>query len=164
MYYIMSYDYQIEDYLKPKNKNFLGCFASDELPKNPPVNSCLIVNYSKHSQDGTHWVAMMNLNTNNVMFGDSYGFEPDGEDLLLSRQTNFHNYLIRHSNNNRYTHNEYNLQDVNSDCCGEYCCKFIIDGLPADRTGKVNAKWRKYIEVNDPQKADKMILQEIRIR
>jgi len=160
----MSYDYQIESYLKSKVPHFLGCFASDELPKNPPYGSSLIVNYSKRDTAGTHWVAIHGLETNKVTFFDSYGFRPDAEDIILSVHTNFTAYLKNHSTNNTYTYNELNLQDVESDVCGEYACKFLKDGLPMSRTGVINKKWEKYVKSNDTHRNDKWIKQEIMLR
>mgnify|MGYP006414622591 CR=1 FL=1 len=160
----MSYDSEINYYLKPKVKHFLGCFASNQLPTNPPHGSSLIVNYSKSDQRGTHWVAMRNLNTSNVQFFDSYGFDADAEDIILSVHTNFVRYLKKNSKNNRYVHNELNLQHIESDTCGEYSAKFIKDGLPMNKNGVINKKWEKYVKSNNLNKNNKMILNEIRLR
>ena len=159
----MSYDYQLIEYLKPKKKGFLGIFAADTLPVNPPSGSSLIVNYSKQHQEGSHWVAMDNLNTNNVLFFDSFGYDADEDDLILSVHTNFKKYLLKNSLNKNYTHNEYNLQHIESDVCGQWCCKFILDGLPANRQGTINPKWKKYVQVNSPEEADKLIRKEIKL-
>jgi hypothetical protein len=162
----MSYDYEINNYLKSKKANhFLGCFASDELPQNPPYDSSLIVNYSKSHERGTHWVAMKHLNTNHVKYFDSYGFEPDSDDIFLSVHTLFEKYIKKHSKNNKpYENNELNLQDVEADTCGEYAVKSILDGLPMSKSGIINKKWTKYVKSNDVKKNDKWILQEIKLR
>jgi hypothetical protein len=39
-------------------KIFLGAFARDELPPNPPYPSCFIVNTDPRSQAGGHWLAL----------------------------------------------------------------------------------------------------------
>ena len=82
----MSYDYQLEDYLRKRVKDgsFLGIFAHDLLPEQVPRGSSLIANYSNHDQEGTHWVGMRNLGTKDVEYFDSCGFDYDDLRLLLS--------------------------------------------------------------------------------
>ena len=82
----MSWDYQIRDYLK-ETKSFIGVFSSDTMPYKPKKNSSMIVNYSPSDISGTHWIGMRNLNTANVEFFDSYGFDADAEDIILSVHT-----------------------------------------------------------------------------
>lgn len=161
----MSYSGQLETYLLSKNiKGFLGVFASDQLPRNPPIGSSLIANYSSSTQPGTHWIAMRNLKTNNAEYFDSYGMEPDDEDLLLSRQTNFKGYLKANSSGTVHR-NDIDLQHTTSNVCGEYACKFIMDGNPMMKDNKtINPKWRKYVLSNSATKNDKWIKEEIKLR
>ena len=54
----MTTNIQLEAYIKRHkailgNQIFLGVMPSDELPRNPPINSCLIVNYSPEKDPGT---------------------------------------------------------------------------------------------------------------
>lgn len=126
-----STNIQIEDYIKRHYKgNFLGCFYADELPRNPPLNSSLISNYSNRGEEGTHWIAMGNLNDNRgcqAWYFDSYGHMPDKLDNILNRKTYFLDYIKRHSNNNRFRNNKENLQSDNSDVCGQYATYAIIN-------------------------------------
>ena len=91
----MSSNFQIEKYMEKNFKGeFLGCFTADNLPHNPSPSSNLIANYSDgdDSDGGTHWVAMINLNSDNgepSLFFDSYGGDPDFEDIVLDKKTNF---------------------------------------------------------------------------
>ena len=70
--------------------NFLGCYCADNLPHKPPPNSNLIANYSDSddADGGSHWVAMINLNSDNgepTLFFDSYGGDPDFQDIVLEK-------------------------------------------------------------------------------
>jgi hypothetical protein len=161
----MSYSGQLESYLLSKRvPGFLGVFASDQLPKNPQPGSSLIVNYSSSGQQGTHWVAMRNLNTNKPEYFDSYGMEPDDEDILLSRQTNFKGYLKSHSKGPVHR-NDIDLQHTTSNVCGEYAVKFVMDGNPMMKDNEtINPKWKKYVLSNSATKNDKWIKEEIKLR
>lgn len=141
----------------------MGCFPSDKLPSNPPTGACLIANYSPSDDGGSHWVGMKNLNTHNVEYFDSYGFEPDSEDMIISVETNFKQYLKSNSTNGKYDYSNMNIQNLKSDVCGEYCCKFIRDGLPIKK-GRLNQSWKKYVQSNSTHENDKNIRQEIKIR
>jgi hypothetical protein len=163
----MSYDFQLNSYVKSHAKaglNFLGVFAHDQLPTHPPVGSSLIVNYSNSNQEGTHWVALMDLGTNNTKYFDSYGFDPDDLRLLLSRQSTFIRYLKRHTARGGKVHyNEFEFQALESDTCGEYAVKAVLDGQPM-LNGIANPKWQKYIASDNSQMNDKMIRKEINLR
>lgn len=163
----MSYDIQLYKYLERNMKdfnNFLGVFPSDKLPKNPPKNSSLIANYSSSEQRGTHWVAISGLNTDKVFFFDSYGFDPDDENLLLSTQSQFINYIKNNmAKGGRYYINPYEFQSLAADTCGEYAVKFILDGMP-QINDKINKKWDKYIQSVNSKENDQMIKKEINLR
>jgi hypothetical protein len=161
----MSYSGQLEKYiLNQQVSGFLGVFAADQLPNSPPAGSSLIVNYSQSNEQGTHWVAMRGLNTNACEYFDSYGMEPDDEDILLSRHTQFKAYLQRNSKG-AWHRNDIDLQHTTSNVCGEYACKFITDGNPMMKDNKtINPKCKKYVLSNSATKNDKWIQQEIKLR
>ena len=85
----MASNIELQDYLTkhkkalPISSHFIGCYSANRLPKNVNPGDCLIVNYSPDNKNGTHWVAMSGLKTNNVMYFDSYGLHPDEADKLL---------------------------------------------------------------------------------
>jgi hypothetical protein len=114
---------QIENYIKKHYKGrFLGCFYADCLPKLLPPNASLIANYSNMGQEGTHWVALGNLNQDNgkpSFYFDSFGRAPDGADNILNKKTFFLDYIKKNSRN-RFTNNKANLQAPTADTCGEY--------------------------------------------
>jgi len=162
----MTTNFQLEHYLR-NERGFLGCFPSNKLPKNPPIGSSLIANYSKAGERGSHWVGMRGLNTNNCEYLDSYGFEPDDDDLLLGETTNFEEYLKNNSVNKKYTTNKIELQSLNSDVCGEFTAWFVKWGLPElFYNGKVivNPRWRPFIKQNNSYMNDKLIKKVVGIR
>lgn len=124
-----STNVQIENYIKDHYKGrFLGCFYADCLPKKLPPNASLIANYSDQGQEGTHWVALGNLNQDNgkpSFYFDSFGKRPDGADGILNKKTYFLDYIKKNSRN-RFSNNKENLQAPTSDTCGEYATYAIV--------------------------------------
>tara|TARA_R110000868_G_scaffold186336_1_gene428755 strand:- start:2017 stop:2493 length:477 start_codon:yes stop_codon:yes gene_type:complete len=150
---------------------FLGCFCADDLPTNPPPNSNLIANYSDSDDPdgGTHWVAMINLNSDNgdpSLFFDSYGGTPDFEDIVLQKQTNFKRYMERHSGGS-YAHNNINIQSRDGDACGHYAVHAIMSQSIPALTGQKrshNTAWKDYTSAfNSPTDNDKLIKQKIKL-
>jgi hypothetical protein len=57
-------------------KIFLGAFARNESPNQPPYPSCFNVNTEPRSKSGGHWLALYYRNTGLCSFFDSYGNDP----------------------------------------------------------------------------------------
>jgi len=168
----MSSNTQINNYMDKNFKgDFLGCFTADNLPHNPSPNSNLIANYS-NSDDGdggTHWVAMINLNSDNgqpTLFFDSYGGDADFEDIVLEKKTNFKNYMNRHSGGS-YAHNNINIQSRDGTACGHYCVYAIMNQSIPSLTGQkrsANTAWKDFTSpFNTPEDNDKLIRQKIKL-
>ena len=65
-------NYEIENILI-SNKNFLGCYASDQLHTLPTsLPKTLIINTANSNSDGEHWVAFM-LQKNRCYYFYSFG-------------------------------------------------------------------------------------------
>lgn len=168
----MSSNIQIENYMRKHFKGtFLGCFCADDLPNNPPPNSNLIANYSDSDDPdgGTHWVAMINLNSDNgdpSLFFDSYGGSPDFEDVVLQKQTNFKRYMERHSGGS-YGHNNINIQSRDGDACGHYAVHSILSQSIPSLTGQkrsANKAWARFTSAfNSPEENDALIKQMIKL-
>ena len=168
----MSSNFQIENYLKKNFKGtFLGCFNADDLPNNPPPNSNLIANYSDSddADSGTHWVAMINLNADNgepSLFFDSYGGDPDFQDIVLQKQTNFRRYMERHSGGS-YAHNNINIQSRDGDACGHYAVHAIMSQSIPSLTGQKrshNSAWKNFTSAfNSPEDNDALIKKMIKL-
>jgi hypothetical protein len=168
----MSSNTEIDNYLKKHFKgNFLGCFCADELPHNPSPNSNLIANYSDRDDgdSGTHWVAMINLNSDNgqpSLFFDSYGGDADFEDVVLNKKTNFKNYMNRHSRGS-YAHNNINIQSRDGNACGHYCVHAIMTQSIPSLTGQkrsANIHWKDFTSAfNTPEENDALIKKLIKL-
>tara|TARA_R110000868_G_scaffold60915_3_gene185498 strand:+ start:4721 stop:5227 length:507 start_codon:yes stop_codon:yes gene_type:complete len=168
----MSSNFAIEKYMKEHFDGvFLGCFCADDLPDYVPPNSNLIANYSDSDDGdgGTHWVAMINLNADNgqpTLFFDSYGGDTGFEDIVLNKNTNFKNYMKRHSGGS-YAHNNINIQSRDGDACGHYAVYSILTQSIPSLTGQkrsANVAWKDFTSpYNTPEDNDKLIKQKIKL-
>ena len=82
-------NYEIENILI-YNKNFLGCYASDQidiLPKTLPKS--LIINTANSGSDGEHWVALV-LQENRCFYFDYFGLPIISTNILHF----LHNLLV----------------------------------------------------------------------
>ena len=96
-------------------KIFLGAFARDELPDQPPYPSCFIVNTEFRSKSGGHWLALHYSSTGVCSFFDSYG-----NDATFYRLQAF---IQRTSN--IWLCNKKRIQGY-SEYCGYYCVLFLL--------------------------------------
>ena len=105
---------EIEAILR-KNKQFLGCFAWDQLPPFPSsLPKSLIINTAKSDTRGEHWVAIV-LQKKQCFYFDSFGL-PIINDYILE--------FIRDAYN-KVTYTDNCIQSANSDMCGKFCIAFI---------------------------------------
>ena len=103
---------QINRLLKTINQ-FQGVFPSDKLPKNPP-KGFYIVNLDPSTKPGSHWVAIHIISHKKAEYFDSYAYPPFVPNLVK--------FLERFS----CTYNPMQLQNFQSDLCGEYCCFYVL--------------------------------------
>lgn len=98
---------------KPTVKQiFKGVFALDKIPsKITDLPSCLVVNFDKSFQPGSHWVALYISNLTTEYF-DSYGSQPTHDSILKLLKDN-------------YLYNAEKLQNPITTVCGQYCIFFL---------------------------------------
>ena len=97
------------------SKNFLGCFAMDELPSfSQRIPASLIVNTDISTRTGDHWLALV-LKEDECFYFDSFGL-PILEETLI-------NYLKPHYH--KVTYADVCIQHVSSNKCGEFCILFV---------------------------------------
>lgn len=137
------FDYQIEEMMQPFNKDgFAGVIASDEIHKLPTKKRMgFVMNLDKSNQPGSHWVAVYidADRDKSIEYYDSYGKEPPKSFLKqiksLVNKINPDSYL-------KFKVNKIVDQRANSDTCGWFAQKFLIDrfnGVPfKDTTGFSN--------------------------
>jgi hypothetical protein len=143
--------------------NFIGVFASDQLPRLPPRDSFLVVNIDPASENGSHWVAMGHLSNplRPPEFYDPVGLDVEGSSSVLQQNTHFHQYLVdnsqRHGHRGAFLSNRVDCQcvsqqqwpkhDVGSDDCGRWAILYCrLQELPMDvRTEAIRPQWRRVL-------------------
>lgn len=98
-------------------EQFLGIFASDQLPEKITSKPCaLIVNTDPSDQPGQHWVAIYVSKEGSLEYFDSFGFYP----FIDSFKTFINN------NCSDGSFNAKRLQSETSMVCGLYCIYFLV--------------------------------------
>jgi hypothetical protein len=101
-----------------RKMNFLGVFACDLLPKNEIKNlpCSLVVNLSRSSEIGSHWISIFIDSQRVGHYFDSFGMQPYNIEIK--------NFLKRQCI--RMTWSRKELQSSNSPFCGAYAICFIM--------------------------------------
>lgn len=98
-------------------KSFLGVFASDQLPDNPPRPSSMVVNLDPHTEQGSHWVGIyFPAAGQDVEYFDSYGKGPSVPDIV--------SYLHKYAINVHFNQNI--VQAPLSAVCGHHTIHYIL--------------------------------------
>ena len=98
-------------------KCFKGVFPSDKLPYQAKLPLNIIVNTDPSHKPGQHWVS---ISINAQGFGyyfDSFGLPPLVNNIIEFLNT---------KSTAGWKYNKYQIQNVNSSTCGNYCVLFII--------------------------------------
>merc|ERR1712208_244449 len=106
-------NYEIENILI-SNKNFLGCYASDQLHTLPTsLSKSFIINTANSDSDGEHWVALV-LQEKRCFYFDSFGLPIINKNILHF----LHTYQ-------KVMYSDICIQDTNSEQCGKFYITFI---------------------------------------
>lgn len=89
---------------------FLCVFPADRIPARLPPNFCLIANTDPAHKSRQHWVVLCRRGKVRYFF-DSYGKKPSTYSRLWKKFDN-------------WTFSKYDLQQMTSDICGDYCIYF----------------------------------------
>lgn len=134
---------ELDAWCRKNVQDFIGVFASDQLPPVIRPNSRLIVNYDPSEKPGSHWCSMYFPASAPAVWGDSYGYPPGADAIKLHdyrTEVSFPEYMRKHSFvKNTFVYNRFDLQSHYTDVCGEYSCLFLAHGIPRDNIGW----WRK---------------------
>lgn len=102
---------------KHQHRNiFHGVFACDTLPHKISLPFLGIVNLSKKTEVGTHWVAIFIDKTEISYYFDSFALNPENRYIV--------SFLKLHSK--RIHFNTKQIQHISSKKCGQFCCAFVI--------------------------------------
>jgi len=108
-------DKNIDDFFS-NNKNYLGTFAKDVIPRKfKTKNGAMIINMNNSNQGGSHWVLLL-LNKKDVVYFDSFGVVPSLEVLSFMKSCKRPIYYV-----------DRQLQDLKSTSCGWFCIYFIVE-------------------------------------
>jgi hypothetical protein len=90
-----------------------GVFMKHELKNIKPKNgSCYIINIGNQETGGTHWVALIIINSTSTIYFDSYGVIPIPEVFKF----------VKHKN---LTYSRQIIQHLKSYYCGQFCLLFL---------------------------------------
>ena len=99
----------------------------DELMKKGKTKIGVIFNLDKHTQSGSHWVAMnCDINRGEICYWDSYGIKPNPEVVVLMNRLKEQAYKLNKKLEIKI--NKIRHQYKNSEC-GMYCIYFITSLL-----------------------------------
>lgn len=122
-----------------KNGIFKGVFACDDLPNKVNKPSAFIINLSKKSEIGTHWIALYIDVHGHAYYFDSFGVPPKNRDII---------FFIK-NNAKEITYNKKQLQHITSSKCGKFCCAFVISVLTNKPISNFLSKFSSNLYVND---------------
>ena len=98
-----------------------------QLIEKNKTNIGVIFNLDKHTQQGSHWVAMhCSIDNNEIYYWDSYGMKPEKEVVILMNRLKQQGLKIGH--NIKIKINNVRHQYKNSEC-GVYCIYFLTSLL-----------------------------------
>jgi hypothetical protein len=104
----------------------------ENLKKKGKSKLGVIFNLDKHTQAGSHWVAMnCNMENGEICYWDSYGLKPNKEVVVLMNRLKEQGDKLKDKNNNikmKIKINQNRHQYKNSEC-GMYCIYFITSLL-----------------------------------
>lgn len=105
---------EIEQLLK-YDKNFMGCFAYDNLPRFPQkFPAKIIINTGSVKTEGDHWISMI-MTLKKCFYFDSFGLPVLNQDIL--------NWLKEKYSGLIYSN--ICIQNYDSIMCGAFCIAFL---------------------------------------
>ena len=97
------------------SKSFQGTYSSNNIPTFNNHNFSLIINTSKQSETGTHFIALC-IFEDKILYFDSFGLKNYNSDIVQ--------YLKKY--NQKIIYSTKCIQDPISDHCGFFCISFIL--------------------------------------
>jgi hypothetical protein len=94
-------------------KSFHGSFPCDRIPSKFNSGS-YIVNFQNHTEGGDHWVCIIE-GVKSIYYIDPFGIEPP-ETIL--------DWIEK--KNKKWFYSNRDLQALNADNCGYFCCYIIV--------------------------------------
>lgn len=104
-------------YFRDLKDFYLGCFSSDNYPKDLKPYEFFVVNKDSSSEKGSHWMLVI-LSEKEIEFFDSCG----ASELFVKQFLKFKNKIV-------CVYNTTPVQPTNSTSCGEFCIYFVYKRL-----------------------------------
>ena len=118
-------------------KQFLGVFASDELPKIKKRPSGLILNLDESNKPGSHWCAVYFDGEGAAEYYDPLGFPP------------FCDRYLHENAPEGVIFNPHQIQYVFSVSCGEFCIDFLERRFKGESFCEIISSYSKNSAFND---------------
>ena len=97
--------------------SFLDVYASNLLPRSITKTCTVIVNADPHTKGGSHWLAVhFRTKSSYPYYFDSYSIVPFVPEIMEFVQRNY----------TTWDRKRRQMQSLNSDVCGKYCCLFSL--------------------------------------
>lgn len=132
---------EINDYLNPRVKEFVGTFPRDLLPDTRRRPTALIVNTDTSDGEGIHWNAIVLLKGGYGEYFNSLGLPP------LQREIQEY---MSFTCPNGYKYNFQVLQHPYSPFCGVYCIDYIVSRFEKGESMREYLRhFKQDLEAND---------------
>lgn len=111
-------NHEIDALLKDYKDCYVGCFARDQLPKQPIEHRpfACVVNTDFAANGGLHWVALFVTKDNTAEYFDSFGQRVNLPEIVA---------FLENNNVRNCVQNTKQIQNAMSSTCGIYCVLFI---------------------------------------
>ena len=105
---------EIEQILQSE-KNFIGCFAYDDLPDFPVMGSVkVIINTGSINTKGDHWIAMI-MTSRECLYFDSFGLPILNQEIMKWLEDKYESLI----------YSNICIQHFSSNLCGAFCIAFL---------------------------------------
>ena len=105
---------EIEKFLKSE-KDFMGCFAYDNLPKFPnEFPAKIVINTGSIKTEGDHWISII-MKSKKCFYFDSFGLPVLNKEILYWLKEKY----------NTLTYSNICIQNFDSSMCGAFCIAFL---------------------------------------
>lgn len=124
--------------------SYIGQYWSDEIallsPPSMPMRFCLIMNLSKSTEMGTHWVAIV---VDPTYEHEINYYDPLGNPPSESTQKDLANLMSKMENEYelKFKYNTVPTQDTRTWRCGWHCCLFLMNRFLIGMTFKEATKF-----------------------
>lgn len=122
-----------------KENIFKGVFACDDLPSKFALPAGFVVNLSKKSHIGSHWVGLFIDEYGVCTYFDSYGRKPTNKDIC--------HFIKLHSRTTVFNQNQ--IQHVSSVKCGKFAAVFILMKMYKKNMISFISQFSKNLTIND---------------